>query len=249
MPDISVCMVVKDEERLLPDAIESVLSVATEIVVGVDSRSSDDSRHIAVDAGARVHTFDWQDSFAAARNTSLERATCEWILFVDADETFTPYGVARVREVLETPRPHLDGYAFVVEQRSLDGTVHRPDPGLAIRLWRNSPEIRYVGRIHEQLTKNGQPLRIGAVRGEPAVSHAGNDTRYYFDRGKHERNMRLFALALEDNPNDWNILYHLARQYASTGQRELSRQAAERALALPNGFMPDVLSDLESLAR
>lgn len=82
---ISLCMIVKDEEELLPHCLASVQGAVDEMIV-VDTGSSDRSPEIARQHGAVVVPFEWCDDFAAARNAGLEQASGDWILFLDADE-------------------------------------------------------------------------------------------------------------------------------------------------------------------
>lgn len=85
---LTVCMIVRDEERRLPGALASVAGLADEIVV-VDSGSSDATREIATAAGARVIESPWL-GFARQRNVALDAARGEWVLELDADERVGP---------------------------------------------------------------------------------------------------------------------------------------------------------------
>src|SRR5207249_480278 len=88
-PELSLCMIVRDEEPRLPSCLESIAPYVDEIVV-VDTGSTDRTREVARDWGARVYEMPWPDSFAAARNQSLELARGSWILRMDADDEITP---------------------------------------------------------------------------------------------------------------------------------------------------------------
>src|SRR5581483_9397925 len=68
---ISLCMIVKDEEEMLPGCLEAVASAVDEIVV-VDTGSSDRTVEIAESFGARVIHFPWNGSFSDARNVGLD---------------------------------------------------------------------------------------------------------------------------------------------------------------------------------
>ena len=84
---LSVCMIVKNEERNLPRCLDSVRGLAGELIV-VDTGSTDETARIAAGYGAEVIPFDFRFvDFAAARNYALERSSGRWILMLDADET------------------------------------------------------------------------------------------------------------------------------------------------------------------
>ena len=84
-PEISVCMIVKNEEDNITQCLSSVRDVADEIVV-VDTGSCDNTLAIAQSFGAKVFSCPWEDNFSIPRNVSLEHAQGEWILMIDADE-------------------------------------------------------------------------------------------------------------------------------------------------------------------
>ena len=82
-------MIVKDEENNLPHCLASVAGLFDEIVV-VDTGSTDRTREIAREFGARVFDFVWVDDFAAARNAALARATGDYAFWLDADDVIDP---------------------------------------------------------------------------------------------------------------------------------------------------------------
>ena len=82
---ISLCMIVKNEENNLRDCLNSIKEYVDEIVV-VDTGSTDRTLKIAEEMGAKTSTYIWNDDFSAARNASIELATCSWILWLDADD-------------------------------------------------------------------------------------------------------------------------------------------------------------------
>ena len=89
MPSISICMIVRNEERLLPEFLKGIEGCFDQLVV-VDTGSRDGTVDIMTAAGAEVHAMPWQDDFALARNESLRHARGEFVLVLDADEFATP---------------------------------------------------------------------------------------------------------------------------------------------------------------
>lgn len=170
---ITLCMIVKDEAMWVEKCLNSVKGLVSQVVV-VDTGSSDDTVKIAQSLGAEVCRFDWNEDTAAARNEGLKRATGDWILVLDADETLSPADFDRIR--LLTQLPEYDGFALV--QRNYTNDTYREDfvfavgddyeesvgfagwvPRLIVRLFRNKPEIRFEGIAHEivegSITKSG----------------------------------------------------------------------------------------------
>src|SRR5712692_10367639 len=82
---VSLCLIVKDEEANLHRCLTSAADLVHEIIV-VDTGSADYTKDVALRFGAKAFDFSWVDSFAAARNESIRRATGDWILWLDADE-------------------------------------------------------------------------------------------------------------------------------------------------------------------
>src|SRR5712692_10620838 len=86
---ISLCMIVRDEERFLRECLESARAVVDEMVI-VDTGSQDATVAIAREFGARVLQHVWDDDFAAARNCAVTAASEDWMLALDADERLEP---------------------------------------------------------------------------------------------------------------------------------------------------------------
>jgi hypothetical protein len=82
---VSLCMIVRNEEHNLPACLQSARGLFDEIVI-VDTGSTDRTKEIAGELGARVFDFPWVDNFAVARNESNRHATGDWIFWLDADD-------------------------------------------------------------------------------------------------------------------------------------------------------------------
>ena len=82
---VSLCMIVKDEEKYLARCLQSAKTIVDEMIV-VDTGSSDRTKELATIFGAKVFDFAWENDFSSARNYSLSKASGDWILVLDADE-------------------------------------------------------------------------------------------------------------------------------------------------------------------
>ena len=145
---LSVCLIARNEVRTIARALDSVAAVASQRSV-VDTGSTHMTPEAAREAGAEVHAFTWVDDFSAARNASLAHATGDWILVLDADEWLAPESVKLLRRCIDSGKAD----AWRVLQRNLQppGELLRWEDTPVTRLFRNRPQYRYVGRIHEQV--------------------------------------------------------------------------------------------------
>ena len=97
-------MIVRDEQKRLPAALESV-SFCDELIV-VDSGSRDRTVEIARSANARVVEHPWE-GFGAQRNVAIDHASADWILEIDADERITPQLARELSGFLADPPPDV----------------------------------------------------------------------------------------------------------------------------------------------
>ncbi|WJM08101.1 glycosyltransferase [Paenibacillus sp. PK1-4R] len=215
---ISLCMIVKDEEELLPHCLASVQGAVDEIIV-VDTGSSDRSAEIAQQYGAVVVGFEWCEDFAAARNAGLERASGDWILFLDADEALDR--AAREQIMSWTTVSGCDGLFLNIHNYTgtgQQGVTVNP----VLRLFRNAPEHRFEGRIHEQIAGaicRRNPEAAFHVT-DMVIHHYGYQTAIVERKDKVNRNVRLLQQAVEEEPGQPFHHYNLGVEYLRVGEAE-----------------------------
>lgn len=86
---LSIGMIVKNEEEYLErclTALQPLLSEVDSELIIADTGSTDRTVEIAKKFTDNVFHFDWINDFSAARNATLEKASGEWFMFIDADE-------------------------------------------------------------------------------------------------------------------------------------------------------------------
>ncbi|MDN4601242.1 glycosyltransferase [Paenibacillus sp. F6_3S_P_1C] len=234
---ISLCMIVKDEEELLPHCLESVRGVVDEMIV-VDTGSSDRSAAIAREHGAVVVPFVWSDDFAAARNAGLERAVGEWILFLDADEALDETAREQIRSW--TAGSGCDGLFLNIHNYTgsgQQGVTVNP----VLRLFKNEPEHRFEGRIHEQIAAaicRKNPQAAFHVT-DMIIHHYGYQTAIVERKDKMNRNLRLLQQAVKEEPEQPFHHYNLGVEYLRMGETE---QAMETFGIAKAGIDPTLTS-------
>ncbi len=208
-PSISVCMIVKDEEEDLPRLLASIKGLADEVIV-VDTGSKDDTVGIAKRFGARVYHFPWCDDFSAARNESLKHATKDFILWLDGDDELES-------SEHHTIRAHLRKYPAAGVY--LHTYVEGQSQALQLRIFPNHREIRFEGKIHEQVIHLLEAKGIPTYTCNATVIHHGYEKTESLVE-KLQRNRKILEEELNEHPGDMNTTFFLARTYMGLGDTE-----------------------------
>jgi glycosyltransferase involved in cell wall biosynthesis/Tfp pilus assembly protein PilF len=225
-PNLSVCLIVKNEEKFLAQCLQSICGLAQQIVV-VDTGSTDRTVEIAKESGAEIHSFAWNDNFADARNAALEHATGDWVLMLDADEELPAEQHSRLLADMKKSA------ALALRLPLLNRGNEASGQNFVPRLFRNAPGIFYAGRIHEQifptLVPHGKSWGLEIGFGTAELLHHGYTKEMLRDRNKIERNLNLLRQAVEENPNDANLMMNfgleLVRSENLAGGIEKYREA------------------------
>lgn len=223
---LSLCMIVKDEEEMLPGCLEAIHGAVDEIVI-VDTGSSDRTVEIAESFGARVLHFPWNGSFADARNVGLDAATGDWIIYLDADEHVVPEDAAQLREL--TTRTWREAYYVVLTNYTGGDEAGSAVSDLQLRMWRNRPEYRFEGRIHEQ--KTGNMPRFLPERFEPTsirVLHYGYLKSRITGRDKARRNIELLLREARENPTPF-VWFNIGSEHLALGEYDRASALFDRA--------------------
>jgi glycosyltransferase involved in cell wall biosynthesis len=186
-PLVSLCMIVKDEEASIGDALDSAQGLADEVIV-YDTGSTDDTVAIATKHGARVVQGEWRDDFAWARNQTLQYATGMWILWIDADERVRGDKEAlRVR--LEDPMAPYESYSIRIENMTGGGLTSFDHH--ANRVFRRK-DCFWRGALHETVWYRDE-LRSGHAMLAPEIylEHFGYLDSTLANKNKADRNIRI----------------------------------------------------------
>ncbi|MGA3027787.1 MAG: glycosyltransferase [Bryobacteraceae bacterium] len=224
MPDaLSLCMIVKNEERNLPRCLDSMRGLAGEFIV-VDTGSTDATPRIAAERGAQVIPFDFtRVDFAAARNHAMARASGRWILMLDADETLDRTSAPIIEKLVALDENA--GYFLERQNRSADSET--PITDYVVRLFPNRPDYRYRGRVHETidtsiLSGGGRLLRTG-IRIDHEFS-ADREAR----RRKNYWYIEILKEEIAADPSDDSRLDFLAAEYHQLEMFDEATEIAER---------------------
>lgn len=241
---ISLCMIVKNEERFLAQCLRSVADVVDEIII-VDTGSTDRTIEIATSFDATVIEREWRDDFAWARNQSIEHATKRWILFLDADEELTPESKPALVQLKDAPAYH-DAVWVRCYNESDDYHGTGAMSHALIRVFPNCPEIRFRGMIHEFPTLDGSASGLQGRMAPISIIHHGYLKEVVAERNKGARNLAIVRAAAEKEPNDPFHWFNLGSTAFLVGDYALAREALEKMREIngrqQRGFIPNGLS-------
>jgi len=226
---VSLCMIVKNEERFLAECLESVKDCVDEICI-VDTGSTDRTVEIARSYGAKIEFREWRNDFSWARNESLAMATKRWILVLDGDEELTPESVPLVRALRTTPAGLAAVYINIVnivnDTMGVGSMSHR-----LVRVFPTNPRLRYINVIHESLALIDGSM--AAVLSPIAILHKGYTEEMLSAREKDARNKPLLARAYEENGDDPFALFNFGNSMIANGEYDIGIEVLERMLAMP----------------
>jgi tetratricopeptide (TPR) repeat protein len=228
---ISLCMIVKDEEALLPRCLQSVQNVVDEIIV-VDTGSTDRTVDVAQQLGAAIYHHAWKDDFAEARNESLRHAQGDWILVLDADETLIPDCLPALRQAVQSPN-----CLAVTLLREEIGAQQNPY-SLLCRLFRRHPQILFQRPYHETIDDSAAMLLQQESHWElyslptAAIAHDGYRPEAIAQQGKSDRAERIMSGYLQAHPQDAYICSKLGALYVAQGRNAEGLALLQRGLAL-----------------
>lgn len=224
MNKISACLIVRDGAETLDKALASLDGYADEIVVCIDTRTADDSEAIARNYTDNIYSLIWSDDFSAARNFAASKASHDWILVIDADDSLEPKKGSILHDAISK---EPSGIRFIVKTSP---TTHVG----SIRCY-NKNTSRYVYRVHEYLKISPDvpnpividvPITITHERGGKCIEPG--------------RNFKILSQALSEYPR---YLFYAGRECIDNNQFDdaikyfeqyipLSSWPAEKAEAL-----------------
>jgi glycosyltransferase involved in cell wall biosynthesis len=245
MPTLSLCIIVKNESSNLAQCLTSVKGLVDEIVI-VDTGSADNTKQIAKQFTKNVYDFQWINDFAAARNFSIQHATGDWILILDADETLSSKDHALIRQTISSAPSSIVAFKLILRNYTDDsraagwisstGDTYEESKAAAgwwavpkIRLFRNNPSIRYSGAIHESVSESVK--KIGGTRSlDIPIHHFGKlDVKKEINKSSSYESLSKQKIAKK---MDFYSYFELGRQYVHSGKGDEAIKAFEQSTAL-----------------
>jgi tetratricopeptide (TPR) repeat protein len=235
--DLSLCMIVKNEEASLPHCLRSVKDAVDEMVI-VDTGSGDRTVELAQAFGARVYHFEWCNDFSIARNEALNYVQGKWVLVLDADEVLTPEIVPQLKQAIAVERN------LVINLVRQEVGASQSPYSLVSRLFRKHPEILFSRPYHAMIDDSVQVL----VQREPqwqvislstvAIQHYGYQPGAIAALDKYTRARQAMEGYLKNHPNDAYVCSKLGALYIQLNQVSEGIELLERGLRATSAEAP-----------
>lgn len=148
MSTISLCMIVKNEEKLLKRCLDSISDLMDEIII-VDTGSTDDTKKIASQYTDKIFDFKWIDDFAAARNFAFSKATMEYIYSCDADEIIDSVNHEELRKLKAVLIPEVEIVQMKYAESPENQTVLNSKTEYRPKLFKRLRNYVWINPVHE----------------------------------------------------------------------------------------------------
>lgn len=234
MITISLCMIVKNEERVLARCLDSIADLMDEIII-VDTGSTDATKEIASRYTDKIYDFKWIDDFSAARNFAFSKANMEYIYSADADEVLSEENREKYKLLKQSLLPEIELVQMKYANQLQFGSVYNFDEEYRPKLFKRKRGFVWEGAIHETIRL--EPIIFDSdivITHMPEKSHAKRDLDNFAKQVREGRflpkrlhNMYARELLMAGEPEDFAnaIAYFMA----SAADNERSEEEVEEA--------------------
>lgn len=226
MISISLCMIVKNEEKVLGRCLSSMQNLVDEIII-VDTGSTDNTKDIASKFTNHIYDFKWSHNFSEARNFSFSKATKDYQMWLDADDIIEEKDLHKLIKLKNT----LDKQVDIVTMKY---NTHFDENGIPIftstrgRLFKVSKGYKWVDPIHEYIEW------MGNIFHAPDIYITHRKEASYTDR-----NIKIYEKQIENGISlSPRSIYYFARELKD-------HRRYEEAADYFNKFLDDGLGWIE----
>lgn len=241
MATISLCMIVKNEEKVLGRCLDCVKGFADEIII-VDTGSEDRTKEIAAGYTDRIYDFTWRDDFAAARNFAFSKAKMEYSMWLDADDVIQEEEQEKIRLLKDGMTPDVSAvmmkYVTAFDDSGKPAFIFERE-----RIIRTDAGYQWAGRVHEVIDLSKRSAGIGTKgdesKKEARVLHSDAVIEHHSAKSSYsERNLQIYETMLREgeilNPRNQfyygrELYYHGHNEKAVEVFRKLLDQDEEPA--------------------
>ena len=208
--EISLCMIVKNEEHNLGNCLATVHDLVDEIII-IDTGSTDKTIEIASEYTDKIYHFEWINDFSAARNYSFSKATKEYIMWLDADDIINEENRQKILDLKETLDKEIDvvimDYHYAFDDAGNLAAIQPRE-----RLLKRSKNFKWRNVVHEHIYF-GQEIEFKSLRTDIYIIHAHKTVEVNIN--SLARNLQIIERAIEGGTYSFlDVLHHGLTLYA-----------------------------------
>lgn len=195
---LAVCLIVKDEEEVLKRCLTCAKKFADEIIV-VDTGSTDKSKQIASLFTQNVFDFEWNNDFSAARNFSFSKATCDFVMWLDADDFVTNGNIKKINELKKSKNEadvYMLKYAIAFDENNNSTFTYERE-----RILRRSMNPTWEGFVHEAIVPFGKIKHVNIT-----IEHRK------IKQTNPKRNLKIYNQRKKETPFSPRELFYYGRE-------------------------------------
>ena len=236
MSTISLCMIVKDEEKVIERCLNTVVDIVDEIII-VDTGSQDSTKEKVKKYKADIYDFPWKDDFAEARNFAFSKARMDYILWLDADDVLEKED----QEKLKLLKESLNNTVDVISMMYVLSTDENNNPVVSLRrnrMVKRKNNYKWIGKVHEYLEVYGNILSADIA------------VRHLKDKEYTDRNLKIFRkMVLENQEFSPRDLFYYGNELYDNKYYLEAIKAYEDFIATKKGWIEDVKQALIKISE
>ena len=238
MITVSLCMIVKNEEKVLGRCLDSAKRLVDEIII-VDTGSVDATKKIAAEYTRKIYDFKWIDDFSAARNFSFSKASMDYIFWLDADDEISKEQADKFIELKEKLSMEVDMVTMLYDT-AFDSYGKPLMTSTRERLVKRDRAFRWIDPVHECI-----PLSENIYYSDIRISHKKEKTD-----GISHRNIKIYEkMEIESAVFTPRQLYYYAREFFDHSRYEKSAEYLKLFLEGGQGWKEDNIAACVLLAK
>ena len=263
MATLSLCLIVKDEEKFLEDCLRSLNTLVDEIII-VDNGSRDNTKRIAKQFTDKIFDLDIEGDFSKLRNFSLDQAQGDWIFVMDADELISEEDKGKILKIINDKKNNdKEVIGFKFDQRTYNlkkdvkpikttdkVEIRKHFEGLTssklVRLFRNNSKIRFRNKVHELVEKSIKENNGEVVETDIILHHFSMIKGQEFYSDRLAKYIDLIWLQLEKEPENPRYNYQAAQAFLERGKKDLALKYLLRTVKFDPDY-PAIYSDIAKI--
>jgi len=199
MKTLGLCMIVKNEEDVIERCLSSCFSLFDEIII-VDTGSTDKTKEICKKYTDKIYDFKWVNDFSLARNYGIKHCSCDYFMWLDADDVITKENLERLKKLKQNLTD--EDIIMLKYDIAFDEQNNPTFSYFRERIIKNNKKFLFQDPVHEVITPSGK-----IVYSEISIEHRK------IKENKPGRNLKIYESLDKTSFSPRQIFYYARELY------------------------------------